>query len=250
MSNASSPHQGGPTPSSSTQANPVRYNPYQKPAAMAMMASNGRPAAMMSNPMCAMASNGQMVMANQVQIGNPAQLQARLGTPYMAMTPNGQMVMMAAGQTPQMGMIANPAGLQAGQIMMTPSGQMVQAAHPGQIQVQYVQPPVHGAISAGQTAQYSSQPVSYSATQAAAASSAAQPPPPPQGNPPNSTSEQGAGCSRSSTPQTKGNSEAGHVIKNGADESEGGGAGRVGMGGPDFNQENERLQNLVKGTTG
>jgi hypothetical protein len=44
----------------------------------------------------------------------------------MAMTPNGQMVMMAAGQTPQMGMIANPAGLQAGQIMMTPSGQMVQ----------------------------------------------------------------------------------------------------------------------------
>ena len=42
-----------------------------------MMASNGRPAAMMSNPMCAMASNGQMVMANQVQIGNPAQLQGK-----------------------------------------------------------------------------------------------------------------------------------------------------------------------------
>ena len=35
---------------------------------------NGRPA-MIANPMCAMASNGQMVMANQVQIGNPAQLQ-------------------------------------------------------------------------------------------------------------------------------------------------------------------------------
>lgn len=74
MSNASSPHQGGPTPSSSTQGNPVRYNPYQKPGSMAMM--NGRPA-MIANPMCAMASNGQMVMANQVQIGNPAQLQGK-----------------------------------------------------------------------------------------------------------------------------------------------------------------------------
>lgn len=114
------------------------------------------------------------------------------------------------------------------------------AGHPGQIQVQYVQPPVHGAISAGQTAQYSSQPVSYSATQAAAASTAAQPPPPPQGNPPKSTSEQGA-ASRSSTPQTKGNSDAGHVVKNGDDEA------RLNSGmGPDFNQENDRLQNLVK----
>ena len=42
----------------------------------------------------------------------------------MAMTPNGMMMM--TGQQAQMGMIANPAGLQAGQMMMTPTGQIVQ----------------------------------------------------------------------------------------------------------------------------
>jgi len=224
MSSASSPRQGGPSPSTSS-SNPVRYTPYQKPNGIQMVAANGvRPMMAMGAPQIAMAPNGQMMMAAN-QLGNP--VQARLGTPYMVgggmgggmvMMPNGQMAMTAG----QMG---------GGQIMMTPQGQMIQAPA-GQIQVQYVQPPIgipgqpgHGVIQ--------SQPVSYA--QNAAVSN---PPPPPQGNPPmqNDNQAQQAG-SRSSTPQTK--------SEHGLPSKEGGGYPSNALG-PDFNHENERLQTLVQ----
>merc|ERR1712023_329540 len=89
--------------------------------------------------MCAVAPNGQMVMANQVQIGNAAHLQARLASPYM-MTHQGMMAPMMQQQ-----------------VMMTPTGQLVQATQ-NPIQVQYVQPPT-AATNGG--AQYESRPVTY-----------------------------------------------------------------------------------------
>ena len=82
MSNASSPRPGANSnsqsngPSPSAQSQPVRYQPYPKAG---VVASNGMRAQMMpSGGMVAMANNGQVIMANQVQIANPAQLQGKI----------------------------------------------------------------------------------------------------------------------------------------------------------------------------
>lgn len=85
------------TTPNTTQSPPKRFSPY--PMISAHQIRTGVPPGMM-----AMANNGQVIMANQVQIANPAALQARLASPYgmVALGGMGGMGMMAAAPQPMM----------------------------------------------------------------------------------------------------------------------------------------------------
>lgn len=80
------------TTPNTTQSPPKRFSPY--PMSSAHQIRAGVPPGMV-----AVANNGQVIMANQVQIANPAALQARLASPYG---------MVALGGMGGMGMVAAP----------------------------------------------------------------------------------------------------------------------------------------------
>ena len=90
--------QSATTTPNTTQSPPKRFSPYP----------TGQIRAGVPPGMVAMANNGQVIMANQVQIANPAALQARLASPYgmVALGGMGGMGMVAAA--PQQMMTAMP----------------------------------------------------------------------------------------------------------------------------------------------
>lgn len=140
--------------------------------------------------MMAMANNGQVIMANQVQIANPAALQARLASPYgmVALGGMGGMGMMAA--TPQPMMTAMPMIAAQNGMGMT----MINSGMPQMMQ--YVQPPAPP--SSAQQA-YMSPAVTYAAQQdSQSVNPLTNPPPPPAGAPPKDSQSDRA--SRTSSP--------------------------------------------------